>query len=77
MSETASLDLSLEVALEHLVLESLESALERKATIYAEVLGGDINSGGQRNGGTLTAPNSEARTKMYYKRHGRCTDLFP
>ena len=43
-----------------LVLESLESALERKATIYAEVLGGNINSGGQRNGGTLTAPNSEA-----------------
>ena len=43
-----------------LVLESLESALERKVTIYAEVLGGNINSGGQRNGGTLTAPNSEA-----------------
>jgi 3-oxoacyl-(acyl-carrier-protein) synthase len=43
-----------------LVLESLESALERKTTIYAEVLGGDINSGGQRNGGTLTAPNSIA-----------------
>ena len=43
-----------------LVLESLESAFERKATIYAEVLGGNINSGGQRNGGTLTAPNSEA-----------------
>jgi 3-oxoacyl-(acyl-carrier-protein) synthase len=43
-----------------LVLESLESALERKATIYAEVLGGNINSGGQRNGGTLTAPNAEA-----------------
>ena len=43
-----------------MVLESLESALERKATIYAEVLGGNINSGGQRNGGTLTAPNSEA-----------------
>ena len=40
-----------------LVLESLESALERKATIYAEVLGGAINSGGQRNGGTMTAPN--------------------
>ncbi|MDC0177371.1 beta-ketoacyl-[acyl-carrier-protein] synthase family protein [Polaribacter sp.] len=46
-----------------LVLESLESALERKATIYAEVLGGNINSGGQRNGGTLTAPNSEAVQK--------------
>ena len=37
-----------------LVLESLESALKRKATIYAEVLGGNINSGGQRSGGTLT-----------------------
>jgi len=46
-----------------LVLESLESALERNATIYAEVLGGNINSGGQRNGGTLTAPNSEAVQK--------------
>lgn len=43
-----------------LVLESLESALERNATIYAEVLGGEINSGGQRQGGTLTAPNAEA-----------------
>ena len=43
-----------------MVLESLESALERGATIYAEVLGGEINSGGQRNGGTLTAPNPEA-----------------
>ncbi|MEE9406509.1 MAG: beta-ketoacyl-[acyl-carrier-protein] synthase family protein [Polaribacter sp.] len=46
-----------------LVLESLESALNRKATIYAEVLGGNINSGGQRNGGTLTAPNAEAVQK--------------
>ena len=43
-----------------LVLESLESALERNATIYAEVLGGEVNSGGQRQGGTLTAPNAEA-----------------
>ena len=46
-----------------MVLETLESALERKATIYAEVLGGNINSGGQRNGGTMTAPNSEAVQK--------------
>ena len=46
-----------------LVLESLESAINRKATIYAEVLGGNINSGGQRNGGTMTAPNSEAVQK--------------
>lgn len=43
-----------------LVLESLESALKRKATIYGEILGGEVNSGGQRNGGSMTAPNSEA-----------------
>jgi len=43
-----------------LVLESLESALERGANIYAEVLGGEVNSGGQRQGGTLTAPNPKA-----------------
>ncbi|MDQ1089742.1 beta-ketoacyl synthase, partial [Siphonobacter sp. SORGH_AS_1065] len=40
-----------------LVVESLESAIERKAPIYAEILGGHVNSGGQRQGGTLTAPN--------------------
>lgn len=42
-----------------LVLEDLETALERGATIYAEVLGGEVNSGGQRSGGTMTAPSSE------------------
>lgn len=46
-----------------MVVESLESALERGATIYAEVLGGAINSGGQRNGGSMTAPNSDAVQK--------------
>lgn len=40
-----------------LVLESLSSAQERGARIYAEVLGGAVNSGGQRQGGTMTAPN--------------------
>lgn len=43
-----------------LVLEELDSALQRGARIYAEVLGGHVNSGGQRQGGTMTAPNSEA-----------------
>jgi len=43
-----------------LLLESLDSALERGATIYAEVLGGAVNSGGQRSGGSMTAPNSDA-----------------
>ncbi|RNL55494.1 beta-ketoacyl-[acyl-carrier-protein] synthase family protein [Pedobacter jejuensis] len=39
------------------VLESLDSALARNAKIYAEVLGGHLNSGGQRGLGTMTAPN--------------------
>ncbi len=43
-----------------LVLESLESAMARGARIYAEVLGGAVNSGGQRGEGSMTAPNSEA-----------------
>lgn len=46
-----------------LVLESLESAEKRGAKIYAEVLGGAINSGGQRGGGSMTAPNSRAVQK--------------
>ena len=43
-----------------LLLESLDSALERKATIYAEILGGASNAGGQRGEGSMTAPNNEA-----------------
>ena len=39
------------------VLEDLETALSRGVRIYAEVLGGNINSGGQRGLGTMTAPN--------------------
>jgi len=41
-----------------LILEDLDFALQRNAKIYAEVLGGSGNSGGQRLGGTMTAANS-------------------
>ena len=46
-----------------LVLEDLESALARNARIYCEVLGGNVNSGGQRGLGTMTAPNPIAVKK--------------
>jgi 3-oxoacyl-(acyl-carrier-protein) synthase len=46
-----------------LVMEDLDLALERGARIYAEVLGGNINSGGQRGQGTMTAPNPIAVQK--------------
>jgi 3-oxoacyl-(acyl-carrier-protein) synthase len=42
-----------------LLLESLDSAKERGARIYAEIIGGAVNSGGQRMGGSMTAPNPE------------------
>ncbi len=41
-----------------MILEDLDVALERGANIYAEILGGATNSGGQRLGGTMTAANS-------------------
>ncbi|MGA9648497.1 beta-ketoacyl-[acyl-carrier-protein] synthase family protein [Pedobacter sp.] len=50
-----------------IVLESLESAQSRNASIYAEVIGGHINSGGQRGGGTMTAPNPGAVQRCIVK----------
>ena len=42
-----------------LLLESLSSAQARGARIYVEVLSAYANCGGQRMGGTMTAPNPE------------------
>lgn len=42
------------------VVESLAHATARGAKIYAEILGGATNSGGQRGAGTMTAPNPVA-----------------
>jgi 3-oxoacyl-(acyl-carrier-protein) synthase len=41
-------------------LESLESASKRGARIHAELLGGALNCGGHRGGGSMTAPNPES-----------------
>ena len=46
-----------------LLIEDLETALARGARIYAELLGGNINSGGPRGLGTMTAPNPVAVQK--------------
>ena len=46
-----------------LIIEDLETALARGARIYAEILGGNVNSGGQRGLGTMTAPNPDAVQK--------------
>jgi 3-oxoacyl-(acyl-carrier-protein) synthase len=43
-----------------LVLEEYEHAKARGAHIYAEYLGGAVNAGGQRQGGSMTAPNPNA-----------------
>jgi 3-oxoacyl-(acyl-carrier-protein) synthase len=41
------------------ILEDLETAEKRGARIYAEIIGGAVNCGGHRNGGSMTAPNPE------------------
>jgi 3-oxoacyl-(acyl-carrier-protein) synthase len=44
-----------------LILEELETALARGVTrIYGEIVGGAVNSGGHRQGGSMTAPNCRA-----------------
>lgn len=46
-----------------LILEELDSAIKRNAKIYAEIKGAYINAGGQRNGGTMTAPSKDGVIK--------------
>ena len=46
-----------------LVLEDLDAAIARGAPIRAEVLGAAVNSGGQRNGGSTSAPNPEGQVR--------------
>lgn len=46
-----------------MLIEDLDTALARGARIYGEILGGNINSGGQRGLGTMTAPNPIAVQK--------------
>src|SRR4030095_13872969 len=41
-----------------LLLESLSTARARGARIHAELLGGAVNAGGHRAGGSMTAPNT-------------------
>lgn len=50
-----------------LMLETLDSAQARGARIYAEIAGGHVNSGGHRNGGSMTAPNPEGVVRCIHK----------
>lgn len=43
-----------------MVIESLEHAQKRGATIYCEIIGGALNAGGHRATGSMTAPNGDA-----------------
>ncbi len=50
-----------------LMLEDLETAIARNATIFAEIIGAEINSGGQRDGGSMTAPGSKGVIRCIQK----------
>lgn len=48
-----------------LLLESWESARSRGARVYAEVLGGHVNSGGQRGLGSMTFPDPQGVQRCF------------
>jgi 3-oxoacyl-(acyl-carrier-protein) synthase len=50
-----------------LIIEDLETALARGAKIYAEISGAHTNCGGQREGGTMTAPNPKGVQRCVQK----------
>ena len=58
-----------------LLLEELEAARARGARIYAEVLGGFVNCGGHRMGGTITAPNPEGVRRCVVGDHAASTSM--
>ncbi len=49
-----------------MMVESLASARARGARIHAEILGGHVNCGGQRGGGSMTAPNPEGARRCVH-----------
>lgn len=50
-----------------LMLEELQTARARGARIYAELIGAEVNSGGHRNGGSMTAPSSQGVVRCIQK----------
>ncbi len=60
-----------------LLLEELETALARGARIYAEIVGGFVNCGGQRMGGSMTAPNPVGVQKSDCRKSTPSTDTSP